>query len=132
MAEQKKGKEPGPEAESSAKPAKGEKKQAKNDRLSKREAREAEAEKGLIAELDRLRALARQIASRYMELLESEIVQIRETIEASRGSGGRLPHLSMMLQGLEGLKVKPEKGRRKDLKRIDRLVALLNRLAQKL
>jgi thioesterase domain-containing protein len=120
------------EKSSSEKAPKPEGKKAGKDRGIKRKEREAEAEKALVAELDRLRSRVRQIATRYMELLESEIVQVREAVAASAGAGDRLPRLSAMLRALEGLDVKPKKGRRKDLKRIDGLVALLNRVAQKL
>jgi hypothetical protein len=117
---------------SSPKPPKGEGKKPTKERSAKRKEREAEAEKALTAELDRLRGLVQQIATRYMELLESEIVQIREAVVASAGSSDRLSRLSAMLRALQDLNVKPKKGRRKDLKRIDGLVALLNRVAQKL
>jgi hypothetical protein len=123
---------PAPEEPSSPKPPKQEGKKNPKERGSKRKEREAEAEKALVAELDRLRSLAHQIATRYMELLESEIVQIRETVAASAGASDRLSRLSAMLRALQELSVKPKKGRRKDLKRIDGLVALLNRVAQKL
>ena len=107
-------------------------KKGNKDKSAKRKEREAEAEQTLVGELDRLRLTVHQIATRYMELLESEIVQIREAVLASAGNSDRLSRLSSMLRTVQGLNVKPKKGRRKDLKRIDGLVALLNRVAAKL
>jgi len=114
------------------KPARGGGKKSAEPRGSKRQAREAEAVSALALELDHLRSLAHQIASRFMERLESEIVQIRETILAGAPSGERLRYLSTMQRALQGLAVKPQKGRRKDLKRIDELVVLLNRIVLKM
>jgi len=102
------------------------------DRHGKRKEREAEAERTLVAELDRLRAIVREVATRYLELLESEIAQIRETVLSSDSSSDRLARLTTMARALENLSVKPQKGRRKDLKRIEGLVAILNKVAQKL
>ena len=114
------------------KPAKGAGKKAAERRGSKRQAREAEVQAALILDLDHLRSVAREIASHFMERLESEIVQIRETVLASPASAKRLRHLSTIQRALQGLTVKPQKGRRKDLKRIDELVVLLNRIVQKM
>lgn len=112
-------------------PKKAEKKTGKT-RRSARKVRETEMERELTFEIEHLRSLACQITTRYLEGLESEIVQIREAVMASRGHAGRLGRLETMLHAFQGLKVKPDKGRRKDLQRISDLVALLNRLAQKL
>jgi len=113
-------------------PAEDQSKSGKKKKESKRKQREAEAEKVLLAELDHLRSLARETIARFGELLETEIVQVRATVSASVGSSDRLARLITMIRALEGLSVKPDKGRRKDLKRIEKLVAVLNRVAQKL
>ncbi len=102
------------------------------DRKSRRRSREAEVESQLVTDLNRLRATVRHIATRYVDLLESKIVQVREAVVSSRDSSGRLERLNLMLRNLEGLRVKPDKGRRKDLKRIDELLSLLNQVALKL
>jgi len=111
---------------------KAEKKVAGPRRRPEPKPREAEKERELTFEIEHLRSLACQIAARYLEGLESEIVQIREAVMSSRGNPGRFGRLETMLHAFEGLKVKPDKGRRKDLQRISDLVELLNRLAQKL
>jgi len=99
---------------------------------TKREARAAELEQAIVGELDQLRTFVHQIGARFLERLESETVQIREAVEAGRGAPDRLSHLSLMLEALRAVRVKPDKGRLKDLKRVDELIVLLNRISQKL
>lgn len=120
-----------PKKKTAAKSAKTAKKPARRRRTG-RQLREDEMEKELTFEIEHLRSLACQVTTRYLEGLESEIVQIREAVAASRGTKGRLTRLEAMLREFEGLKIKPEKGRRKDLQRISELAALLNRLGQKI
>jgi len=132
MADNNGDKPPASQKPSSPKPSKREEKKDAKERGSKRKEREVEAERVLAAELDHLRRIVREIANRYMHLLESEIAQIREVVAASAGSSDRLARLTAMLRAVEHLKVKPKKGRRKDLKRIEALVAHLNRITQKL
>jgi hypothetical protein len=104
----------------------------KKSKREKREAREAEIEKDLLFELDQLRKFIQHITQHCRELLESEVVQIRDTVSSSRGTPDRLYNLSAMLEALRGLRVKPDKGRLKDLKRIDDMVSLLNRITQRM
>jgi hypothetical protein len=132
MADQEPREKPKSDEKPSAKPARGDAKKASKPRVGKRQAREAEVQAALVLDLDHLRSVAREIASHFMERLESEIVQIRETVLASSASAKRLRHLSTIQRALQGLTVKPQKGRRKDLKRIDELVVLLNRIVQKM
>ena len=78
----------------------------------------------LVLELRRLRAMFTEIAERYVANAEGEIAAVIEAIEgkplpAARGK--------KMLEVVRGLTVKPRKGRRKDLGRIDTIVASLRK-----
>ncbi|MCX8035601.1 MAG: hypothetical protein N3D11_00830 [Candidatus Sumerlaeia bacterium] len=121
-----------PKPDGGAKPARRTGKKSSGERKSRRQMREAEVEARLVTELNHLRTTVRHIATHYVELLESKIVQVREAVESSRNSSDRLERLDFMLRSIEGLRVKPDKGRRKDLKQIDELLSQLNEVALKL
>ncbi len=119
-------------SDDATKPARRTQKKPSGERKNRRQLREAEVEAQLVTELNRLRATVRHIGARYIDLLESKIVQVREAVVSNRDSSGRLERLNLMLRSLEGLRVKPDKGRRKDLKRIDELLSEMNQIALKL
>lgn len=85
----------------------------------------------LEAELARLRSVLREVAETYVGNLEAEIVQLGTTVaEMQEGLKDDTP-IRQMIDEIQQLSVKPGKGRRKDLKRIDdlvnRLEAILHR-----
>lgn len=82
-------------------------------------------------DLEHLRTLLGIVTARFADNLDGEIAQIRETALTCPRSRKRQTTLVAMHKMVEELTLKPEKGRSKDLKRLDKLVAQLNKLARK-
>src|SRR5512139_1608390 len=78
----------------------------------------------LVLELRRLRALFSEIAERYLADTEAGIVHAIRTVEGKPLSAARVER---MLKRVHDLSVKPRKGRRKDLARIEKVVASLRK-----
>jgi hypothetical protein len=78
----------------------------------------------LVLELRRLRAMFKEIAERYAANTEGEIAAVIEVVEGKSLSVARA---GKMLEVLRALSVKPRKGRRKDLARIEGAVASLRK-----
>ena len=78
----------------------------------------------LVLELRRLRAMFTEIAERYVANAEGEIAAVIEAVEGKSLTGARI---GKMLEIVRALSVKPRKGRRKDLARIETIVASLRK-----
>lgn len=78
----------------------------------------------LVLELRRLRAMFTEIAERYAANTEGEIAAVIEVVEGKSLSVARS---GKMLEVVRALSVKPRKGRRKDLARIEGAVASLRK-----
>ena len=78
----------------------------------------------LVLELRRLRAMFTEIAERYVANAEGEIAAV---IEAVEGKSLSVARVGKMLEVVRGLTVKPRKGRRKDLTRIEGIAASLRK-----
>jgi hypothetical protein len=91
--------------------------------LAKKPSRKVSREM-LVLELRRLRALFSEIAERYLADAEGEIVAAIAAVEGKPLSPARIEG---MLQRVRDLSVKPRKGRRKDLARIEKVVASLRK-----
>jgi hypothetical protein len=78
----------------------------------------------LVLELRRLRSMFTEIAERYVADAEGEIASLVEAVE-----GRSLPaaRVDGMLRIVHDLSVKPRKGRRKDLVRIEKIAASLRK-----
>jgi hypothetical protein len=70
----------------------------------------------LVLELRRLRAMFTEIAERYVANAEGEIAAVIDAVEGKTLPAARV---EKMLEVVRGLSVKPRKGRRKDLARIE-------------
>ena len=95
---------------------------------------EASPTKAVVSELQNLRTEVREAVESYAARLESDIERVRTTVETgSTGkslSSARIRDLRDMLTLLRHRQVKAEKGRRKDLKRIEGVVADLAMLIE--
>lgn len=91
--------------------------------LAKKPSRKVSREM-LVLELRRLRALFSEIAERYLADAEGGIVAAIAAVEGKPLSAARVER---MLQRVRDLSVKPRKGRRKDLARIEKVVASLRK-----
>lgn len=78
----------------------------------------------LVLELRRLRALFLEIAERYVANVEGKSAALIKSVEDGKLSSATVAEL---LEEIRGLDVKPKKGRRKDLARIERTIAALQK-----
>lgn len=78
----------------------------------------------LVLELRRLRAMFAEIAERYVANAEGEIAALIDAVEGKSLPAARV---EKMLEVVRGLSVKPRKGRRKDLARIENIAAALRK-----
>ena len=95
---------------------------------------EASPSKAVVSELQDLRAELREAASSYAARLDAEIERVRAAVEAqSRGgdsASAKVRDLRDMLTLLRHRQVKTDKGRRKELKKIESVVGDLAMLIE--
>ncbi len=98
------------------------------------EAPESSPTKSVSGELDRLRAEFRAALESYATRIEEEISGVQQRVEALESKKkippAKLRDIRDMLTLLRKFSIKPEKGRRKDLKKIDSLVGDLSMLVE--
>ncbi|MBE0605092.1 MAG: hypothetical protein IH610_02250 [Deltaproteobacteria bacterium] len=82
------------------------------------------AKEMLVLELRRLRAMFTEIAERYVANAEGEIAAVIDAVEGKPLPAARV---EKMLEGVRSLSIKPRKGRRKDLARIETVAAALRK-----
>jgi len=90
--------------------------------------------KELLAQLQHLRTEAKEISRLYVANLQRDIVQLIEFVNENHAEVGKKPRtvspiLAQMKETLDTMHVKPEKGRRKDLRRIEQAVRSMRKLA---
>jgi hypothetical protein len=90
--------------------------------------------KSLAEELDFLRKTLRECLNAYAGRVESQLTEIRQRIlEQTKNQKASTSHLSDvrdMISLCRTLELKPEKGRRKDLKKIESTVEELHTMVQ--
>ena len=64
-----------------------------------------------------------------MANLQRDIVQLIDFLNDGQNSRGANSQLSKMKETLEAINVKPEKGRRKDLRRIEQAIRSMRKIA---
>src|SRR5215472_14942529 len=89
----------------------------------------------LLAQLQHLRTEVKEISRLYVANLQRDIVQLIEFLNENNPTG-KNPNsratntiLSQMKETLDEITLKPEKGRRKDLRRIEQAVRSMRRIA---
>jgi len=91
--------------------------------------------KAVLEELDNLQQVLRETLEKYAKRLEEEIGLVRAKVEKEQGKkkvpNSRLHELRDMLTLLHQAQSKVDKGRRKDLKKIDGIVGDLSMLSEK-
>ena len=92
--------------------------------------------KELLAQLQHLRTEAKDISRVYLANLQRDIVQLIDFLSEGQNHAGRRKSsraanliLLRMRKTLEEITVKPEKGRRKDLRRIEQAVRSMRQIA---
>jgi hypothetical protein len=88
--------------------------------------------KELLAQLQHLRTETREISRLYVANLQRDIVQLIEFLNENGDPAGKSrtlnPILLQMKETLDAINLKPEKGRRKDLRRIEDAVRSMRKL----
>ena len=101
-------------------------------REKKTSKRKLSSEQQVRAELMALGQILEETSQQYVLRLQREILGVVQQVPERRGRQGLLPKeekkLRLMLELLGSLHIKPNKGRRKDLKRIDELIGELENL----
>src|SRR5690349_19028113 len=105
-----------------------------NRTTSKRIVMNQTLKKELLAQLQHLRTEAKEISRLYVANLQRDIVQLIEFLNEKPASTTKSarnldPVLTQLKEELDGLNVKPEKGRRKDLRRIENAVRSMRKIA---
>jgi hypothetical protein len=85
-----------------------------------------------VSELQDLRAELREAASSYAARLDAEIERVRAAVESSAGdaAGSKVRDLRDMLTLLRHRQIRADKGRRKELKRIESVIGDLTMLIE--
>jgi hypothetical protein len=87
------------------------------------------SQRDLLGALVALRQLTKETGGNYLATLQAEITTIeravRETTNGEPANRKQLTQFRTMLKAINGLDVKPRKGRRRDLKKIDKVVSQL-------
>jgi hypothetical protein len=96
----------------------------------------APSSRELMLRLDHLRSSAREVARAYLANLEHDIIQIREAVGGVKDGGGRQSKLrrdviDRMSDLVDDVALKPHKGRRGDLKKVEKIIRELQRLVAK-
>ena len=90
--------------------------------------------KSTIEELDQLRALFRKTVKAYTHRLEADLQQVRDAVmelkTQKEPSTERLHDLRDMLTVLRHISIKADKGRRKDIKKLDSLIGDLQMMTE--
>src|SRR5262245_47224106 len=93
------------------------------------------AKKELLAQLQHLRTEVREISRLYVANLQRDIVQLIDFLNENQTTGktgsarSASAVLSRMKETINELNVKPEKGRRKDLRRIEQAIRSMRKIA---
>jgi len=87
----------------------------------------------VLEELEKLRAILNESIAKYQLRLEGEIDTLVETIQAKKedSSSGKIRDARDMLTVLRNLDIKVEKGRRKDLRKIESILSDIALLTEK-
>src|SRR5205814_5852238 len=90
--------------------------------------------KELLVQLQHLRTEAKEISRLYVANLQRDIVQLidflnEHTAGTAKKSRVASPVLVQMKDTLDSINVKPEKGRRKDLRKIEQAVRSMRKIA---
>ena len=88
----------------------------------------------LVASLHTLRLIVKEVGLNYIAGLQSEVAHLEQTVRLLREGDApdrqTLNQLTTMLKWINTLEVKPQKGRRRDLKELDRLIRKLSGQAE--
>ncbi len=92
--------------------------------------------KELFAKLVRLRSVTKEVGRSYLANLEHDIVELTELIDGTgEGKDGKrtlkVSAIQRMEEIFEDISIRPEKGRRRDLRRIEKAVKAMEQVLSK-
>ena len=79
----------------------------------------------LSASLQTLRVLVKEVGGNYLAGLQADIARVDRTLADTAPNPKRMAELRRMIIAIEALDLKPHKGRRRDLKALDKLIGRL-------
>src|SRR5262245_17012451 len=89
----------------------------------------------LLVRLDHLRSSVREVVRAYLANLEHDIIEIRATVGSVKDHGGtsklRREVMDRMSEMLDEAALKPHKGRRSELKKVEKIIRELQRSVAK-
>jgi hypothetical protein len=96
----------------------------------------AQSLRELVMRLDHLRASVREVTRAYLANLEHDIIEVRDAVTGGKPGAGRKQKLrrtvvERMTEMVDDLRLKPQKGRRSDLKKVEKIVRSFQRLVTK-
>ncbi|HUK82911.1 MAG TPA: hypothetical protein VLZ12_09810 [Verrucomicrobiae bacterium] len=91
------------------------------------------AQQDLLAALGTVRQLVREVGGNYLASLQSDVAAVERAVRQSGGDElpdrKRLGQFRAMLSVINDLDLKPQKGRRRDLRKLDRVISKLSDVA---
>ena len=88
----------------------------------------------LATALHTLRLVVKEVGLNYIAGLQADVAHLEQTVRLLREGDApdrqTLNQLALMLKWINTLEVKPQKGRRRDLKELDRLIRKLTGLSE--
>lgn len=96
----------------------------------KRKSKFLHTHQDLVAALGTLRQLVKEVGGNYLASLQSDVAAVEQAVR--HAGAGELPNRKQlgqfrtMLKAINDLDVKPEKGRRRDLRKLDRVISKLS------
>jgi len=99
----------------------------------KRPTKSERVQRDLIAALGVLRQLTKEVGGNYLASLQADVTAVEQAVRQA-GAGEltdrkKLSQFRAMLKAITDVNVKPQKGRRRDLKRLDRIISRLGGMA---
>jgi len=91
------------------------------------------ARQDLLASLGSLRQLVKEVGGNYLAGLQADVAAVEQATRQVRSNEApnrkQLAQFQAMLNAINALDVKPQKGRRRDLKELDRVISKLSDMA---
>jgi len=88
------------------------------------------AQQDLIAALGTLRQLVKEVGGNYLASLQADVAAVERAVRQSGGdelpNRKQLAEFRSMLKAINDLDLKPQRGRRRDLKKLDRVICRLS------
>jgi len=96
----------------------------------KRDGKFPHAQQDLLAALSTLRQLVKEVGGNYLSSLQADVAAVERAVRQSGDdefpNRKQLAEFRTMIKTLSDLDLKPQKGRRRDLRRLDRVISKLS------